>query len=219
MPAGVAALFEPRPWLNGLVAGAWAAAAFFAACLILNFGSGQQLSLLILAVTSAACYGATLDLHQRVAPTAALGERGARFIPDLIRVVIAFAGAWSIITLLNLPAHRANTFFNTPLVGYSAAIAILGAFFVSLLVRLARFWRAQLPGWLLVQTAFSWIGPFYGFFSAPVFLALGMSGLGPMRKASNLALIAGGMQVAEWCGWGLALWFTASVRNRDGRRG
>lgn len=209
----------PKQWrlyrtaaLTALTDGAWGAAAFGAAWFIVAFEWSKESSLLILALSAAAIYGALLDLRYRVAPAPALGVRGVRFTGDLVRAGVSFAGAGSVIALFSTSAQASEHFFNSPLVGYRAEIALLGAFFVSLLVRLARFWRAALPGGLLVQLALFWVGPFYGFFSAPLFLALGLNGLGPMRDAPDRALMAAGMQVAEWCGWALALWLTGPAR-------
>lgn len=198
--------------LTASAEGAWGAAAFGAAWLIVTLGWSKELSLLILALSATAIYGAVLDLRYWVAPGPAFGVRGVRFTADLVRAVVTFAGAGSVLALFGASVHSAEHFFNTSAVAYRSDLAVLGAFFVSLLVRLARFWRASLPGWLLVQMALSWVAPFYGFFSAPLFLALGLNGLGPMRESADLALVACAMQIAEWCGLALALWLTAPVR-------
>jgi hypothetical protein len=203
-------------WQTPLFAGAWGAGGFGLGCLLVGLGAAHGASLLFLALLSSAGYAGLLDLHHRLAPAPALGEGRFRFTADLIRAAVLFAGAWAFATAWRPAAPSGAAFFDTPLVGYRVEIAIAGAFAVSLLVRLMRFWRPRLPAWLLVQGALFWVSPFYGFFSAPIFAAMGLSGLGPMRESPDLALVAAAMLIAEWCGWGVALWFTAPIR--AGRR-
>ena len=45
------------------------------------------------------------------------------------------------------------------------------------------------------MVALLWIAPFYGFFSAPLFLGLSLNTMCPSRSLGTLVLVAFGMQV------------------------
>lgn len=62
----------------------------------------------------------------------------------------------------------------------------------------------------LVLLALLWIAPFYGFFSAPLFLGVSLNTLCPGRPIVTLVLAALGMRVGEQAGLAAAGWLSGA---------
>jgi hypothetical protein len=58
------------------------------------------------------------------------------------------------------------------------------------------------------MVAFLWIAPFYGFFSAPLFLGVSLNSMCPDRPLATVILTALGMIAGQQAGRGLAGWMS-----------
>ena len=67
----------------------------------------------------------------------------------------------------------------------------------------------------LVVLALLWIAPFYGFFSAPLFLCVALNAIYPERPIVTVVLAALGMRVGEQVGLPVAGWGSAVRPRRD----
>ena len=65
-----------------------------------------------------------------------------------------------------------------------------------------RVWAA----YPLTLVALLWIAPFYGFFSAPLFLGLSLNTMCPGRSLATIVLVTLGMRVGEKVGLEMARW-------------
>ena len=90
-------------------------------------------------------------------------------------LVAIAVGAWLISRQLGTGAN----FYCTPLVPWRIEIALFGSFVVGCLTFLADGRRRGWAVYLLTMVAFLWIAPFYGFFSAPLFLGVSLNNMCP----------------------------------------
>jgi len=122
--------------------------------------------------------------------------------------LVQFLGVWTLIALTGPWAPQADEFLTTTRFRFYAAVALGGAFTVSLLLRLVAQRRPDLPGRLLVQGMTFWVSPFFGFFSPVVFAAMSVSGFGGAPTGLAGLGVAAGMVATHLAGRFLADWFT-----------
>ena len=122
----------------------------------------------------------------------------------LLSVVIIGAGAWLLGGFLGTGAE----FYCSPLVPWRIEIALFGSFTVGLLTVMARPRRRGWTVYPVVMIAFLWIAPFYGFFSAPMFLGIGLSAMCPDRPMVTVVISALGMIAGEQIGRAVAGWLS-----------
>ncbi len=112
------------------------------------------------------------------------------------------AGVWLTNRLLGTGAN----FYCEPLVPWRIEIALFGSFAVGCLTFLAGGRRRGWAVYPLTMVAFLWIAPFYGFFSAPLFLGVSLNNMCPDRSMTTVLLAALGMIAGQQAGRGLAGW-------------
>ena len=127
-----------------------------------------------------------------------LSQAGAHVISFLA----ALLGLWGIVKVV--PAT--SSFVCEPLVPWQFAIAIFGAFGMSWLSAVARLRSPRDRAGLMIQLAFFWIAPFYGFFHAPWFLAQTVALPCDGRPFIQALIVGVAMVVAALGGQGTARW-------------
>ncbi len=129
-----------------------------------------------------------------------------RIFKEAVGFGTAFAGCLTVYWLAGLLVGEARSFYCGPVVPWGIEIAVFGGFVSGLLLKMTR--RRHLEGALgpAVYLALFWIGPFYGFFKAPVFLAQGLLIECESRAASAVIAAAAGMLFAAYVGGFLAVW-------------
>jgi hypothetical protein len=115
-------------------------------------------------------------------------------------------GAWLIGHLLG----TGTEFYCEPLVPWRIEIALFGSFTVGSLAALAHARRQPWAAYPLTMVAFLWIAPFYGFFSAPLFLGISLNSMCPDRPLATVVLAALGMLIGEKAGRGFAGWLSGT---------
>jgi hypothetical protein len=124
--------------------------------------------------------------------------------------VIVGAGAWLIGRVLGTGAG----FYCEPLVPWRIEIALFGSFGVAYITSMARQRRHARAVYPLAVLALLWIAPFYGFFSAPLFLGLSLTTMCPGRPIVTVVLAALGMCAGEQLGLAAASWIRGPVPPR-----
>ena len=79
-------------------------------------------------------------------------------------------------------------------------IALFGSFGVAYVTSMARRRRRAWAAYPLALVALLWIAPFYGFFSAPLFLGVSLNTMCPGRPIVTVVLAALGMRAGEQVG-------------------
>jgi hypothetical protein len=105
-------------------------------------------------------------------------------------------------------------FYCQPLVPWRIEIALFGSFSVAYVTGMARQRPGARAAYLLVVLALLWIAPFYGFFSAPLFLGMSLNTMCPGRPIVTVVLAALGMRVGEQLGLTAASWIRSAVLPR-----
>jgi hypothetical protein len=80
---------------------------------------------------------------------------------------------------------------------------------------MARQRRRAWAAYPLAVLALLWIAPFYGFFSAPLFLGVSMNTMCPGRPIVSVVLTALGMRVGEQVGLAAAGWISGAFPRRE----
>lgn len=171
---------------------------------VLMSGSGSQVPLLT-ALASSVMFASVLlactsgqDSNIARSPRPAMLQLQAG---GLALVAIGI-GAWLTSRLLGTGA----VFYCEPQVPWRIEIALFGSFAVGTLTFLA---RARQRAWVVypfIMVAFMWIAPFYGFFSAPLFLGVSLNSMCADRSIATVLLTAIGMVAGEQAGRGFAGW-------------
>ena len=132
-------------------------------------------------------------------------------LTDAIVFVVVAAGGWLIGRFLGTGA----AFYCEPLVPWRIEIALGGSFGVAYFTGMARQ-RLRWAVYPLAVFALLWIAPFYGFFSAPLFLGMGLTTVCPGRSIVSVVLAALGMRVGEQVGLAVAGWISGASSPRGG---
>jgi hypothetical protein len=114
------------------------------------------------------------------------------------------AGAWVIGRVVGTGA----AFYCEPLVPWRIEIALFGSFVGSYLTVMAHAHHLAGAIYPLTMLALLWIAPFYGFFSAPLFLGISLNTLCSDRPLPTVLLTALSMLVGEWTGSAIAGWMS-----------
>jgi len=114
------------------------------------------------------------------------------------------AGAW----LLGRVVGTGAAFYCEPLVPSRIEIALFGSFVGGCLTVMAHAHHLAWAVYPLTMLALLWIAPFYGFFSAPLFLGISLNTLCADRPLPTVLLTALGMLVGEWVGSAVADWMS-----------
>ena len=157
------------------------------------------LTTLVFAAVTLACTSRQRDIAAR--PTRLLM---AQLQAGVLAFVAIGVGAWLISRLLGTGA----AFYCEPLVPWRIEIALFGSFAIGYLTFLARARQRAWVAYPLVMVALLWIAPFYGFFSAPLFLGISLNSLCPDRSSITTLLAAFGMIAGEQAGLRLAAWIS-----------
>lgn len=124
----------------------------------------------------------------------------------------ALTGCLAVYWLAGLLAGDVQSFYCEPAVPWRIEIAVFGGFVSGLLLEMTRRRRLESALGPAVYLALFWIGPFYGFFKAPVFLAQGLLIGCENRAAGAVILAAIGMLFAAYVGRLLAGWLQKKSR-------
>ena len=185
------------------IEGAVSAAAFVAAAatvgILDSFGQSNTLGLALVSTLIVACAVGTLPVpspfEARFGGSADWWRHGADFAAAAI-------GLWAVVSVF--PASR--DYLCEPLVPWHISIALFGAFTMTWLGRAVAL-RAPTDRFsLLIFLAFFWIGPFYGFFHAPWFLAQTITSPCADRPLVQSIIVVAGMAVTAEEGRRLADW-------------
>jgi len=136
--------------------------------------------------------------------------RPGRVLADTVVFVVVGAGGG----LVGRAVGTGATFYCEPLVPWRIGIAMLGSFGVAYFTGLA---RPRGRAWIvypLAVLALLWIAPFYGFFSASLFLAVSVTAVCPGRPIVGVILVALGLRVGEQVGLAVAGWISGAVPTR-----
>lgn len=192
-------------------AGALTAAALAAQVVTAMLTSFAAVPLLTAMLATFAFTGTWLGLTRRAGPDAPSLQSGLR--SHLYTAALTAAGVFLGARLISLVLGSAHAFACEPAVPWRIEIAIFGSFMIGVLTRMAAArGRARLV-YPLALIALLWIAPFYGFFLAPVFLAVGLATGCEGHGVIAIFLAAAGMIAGERLGNGLGAWLS---NPRDG---
>lgn len=124
------------------------------------------------------------------------GRLPANVLSDAVVLVIVGAGGW----LTGRTLGTGVAFYCEPLVPWRIEIALFGSFGLAYFTFMARQRRGAWAAYPLAVLALLWIAPFYGFFSAPLFLGVSLNTMCPGRPIVTVVLAALGMRVGEQLG-------------------
>ncbi len=111
-------------------------------------------------------------------------------------LLIVAAGGW----LIGRTLGTGVTFYCEPLVPWRIEIALFGSFALAYVTSMARQRHRAWVVYPLAMLALLWIAPFYGFFSAPLFVGMSLNTMCPGRTIVTVVLTALGMRVGEQVG-------------------
>ena len=144
-----------------------------------------------------------LGLAPRFEVTAGWSEPlSVQFVTAALAFAAILAGVW----VIGRVAGTGAEFYCTPLVPWRIETALFGSFAVGLLTAVPRSHRLARAVYPLTMVAFLWIAPFYGFFSAPIFLGVSINAPCPDRPMWTVLLVGLGMLVGERLGAAVAGW-------------
>ena len=189
---------------TAMASAAWGVAGVAAALLLVQLLAPLGATGSLLALSAAAGYASLTEFGARRGRDPALGSLAEAAAAGLVQ----FLGVWTLIALTGPWAAQADEFLTTTRFRFYAAVALGGAFTVSLLLRLVAQRRPDLPGRLLVQGMTFWVSPFFGFFSPVVFAAMSVSGFAGAPTGLAGLGVAAGMVATHLAGRFLADWFT-----------
>lgn len=132
-------------------------------------------------------------------------------VADAVVLVIVGAGGWLIGRALGTGA----AYYCEPLVPWRIEIALGGSFGVAYVTCMARQRRRAWAAYPLAVLALLWIAPFYGFFSAPLFLGVSMNTMCHGRPIVTVVLTALGIRVGEQVGLAAAGWISDAFPPRE----
>ena len=135
------------------------------------------------------------------------GRLPGSVLADAVVLGIVAAGGWLIGHALGTGA----TFYCEPVVPWRIEIALFGSFGVACVAGMAGQRGRAWAGYPLAVLALLWIAPFYGFFSAPLFLGVSLTAMCPGRPIFSLILAALGLRVGEQVGLAAARWISGAV--------
>jgi hypothetical protein len=122
------------------------------------------------------------------------------------------AGAW----LLGRVVGTGAAFYCEPLVPSRIEIALFGSFVGGYLTIMAHAHHLAWAVYPLTMLALLWIAPFYGFFSAPLFLGISLNTLCSDRPLPTVLLTVLSMLVGEWVGSAVAVWMSGRSTTPSG---
>lgn len=135
------------------------------------------------------------------------GRRPKSVVADAVVLVSVGAGGW----LMGRVFGTGAAFYCEPLVPWRIEIALLGSFGVAYVTGMAGQRGRAWAGYPLAVLALLWIAPFYGFFSAPLFLGVSLTAMCPGRPIVSVILAALGLRVGEQVGLAAARWLSGAV--------
>jgi hypothetical protein len=118
---------------------------------------------------------------------------GVIFLVDAVVVVLVGAGGW----VLQRVFGPGTAFYCEPLVPWRIEIAFTGSFGLAYFTFMALQRRRAWAVYPLALVGLLWIAPFYGFFSAPLFLAVSLNIRCPGRPIVTIVIVAVGIRVGE----------------------
>ena len=130
-----------------------------------------------------------------------------RILTTIVSFGTAFAGFLTALWLLGLLVGDVHSFYCEPAIPWHFEVAVFGGFTSALFLKMTSGMRLEGILGPAVYLALFWISPFYGFFKAPVFLALGLLVECENRTAITITTAAVGMAVGAYTGRLLASWF------------
>jgi hypothetical protein len=193
---------------TAIASAAWSMAGVAAALLLVQLLAPLGVTALFLALSAAAAYAGLTEIGARRGRDPVLGSLAEAAGTGLVQ----FLGVLALLVLAGPWAGHARTFLTATHFRSYAAVALGGAFAVSLLLRLVVRRRPDLPGRLLVQGMTFWVSPFFGFFSPAVFAAMAVTGFGGAPTGWAGLGVAAGVMVANLTGRLLADWLTDARR-------
>ncbi|HXJ77172.1 MAG TPA: hypothetical protein VMS64_00655 [Candidatus Methylomirabilis sp.] len=168
--------------------------------------------LLTALVATLAFAGISLAYRRRVG--AVVGPAPRRLagivLANAVVLVIVGTGAWLTGRVLGTGAG----FYCEPFVPWRIEIALFGSFGVAYFAAAVRQRRLARAAYPLAVLALLWIAPFYGFFSAPLFLGLSLNTMCAGRPIVTVVLAGVGMCVGEQLGLTAANWICGAVHPR-----
>lgn len=157
---------------------------------------------------------AGISLAYRRRPGEVVGPSPGRLpeavLAGVVVLAIVGAGGW----LIGRALGTGVTFYCEPLVPWRIEIALFGSFGIAYFTGNTRQRHHAWATYPLAVLALLWIAPFYGFFSAPLFLGMSLNTMCPGRPIVTVVLTALGMHVGEQVGLAAASWIRGGVPPR-----
>jgi hypothetical protein len=135
------------------------------------------------------------------------GRLAGGVLADAVVLGIVAVGGW----LIGRALGTGTTFYCEPLVPWRIEIALFGSFSVAYFTGMARQRGRAWAAYPLAVVALLWIAPFYGFFSAPLFLGVSLTAMCPGRPIVSVILAALGLRVGEQVGLAAVRWISGAV--------
>ncbi len=191
------------------------AAALTAQAVIVLVGLVAPAPLLTAMLATVAFAGVWLAVSSRPGSGSRCGrpEPGLGLYAAGLIAVAAFLG----IQVLAVVLGDGHIFYCEPAVPWRIEIAIFGSFAIAFLTSAAEARSRARLVYALTLIAFLWIAPFYGFFSGPIFLAVGLVANCPDRSLMSVPLVGLGMIVGEQLGNRLGTWLSTPARPHQQR--
>jgi hypothetical protein len=135
------------------------------------------------------------------------GRLAETVVADAVVLVSVGVGGW----LTGRAFGTGAAFYCEPLVPWRIEIPLFGSFAVAYVTGMARQRGRAWAAYPLTVVALLWIAPFYGFFSAPLFLGVGLTAMCPGRPILSVILAALGLRVGERVGLAIVRWISGAV--------
>lgn len=169
----------------------------------------------LLTALAAALVFAGINLAYGRRPGAVVGPAPGRLPESLAADAMVLMIVWAGAALIGRTLGTGAAFYCEPLVPWRIEIALFGSFGIAYFTFMARQRRRAWAAYPLALLALLWIAPFYGFFSAPLFLGTSLSTMCPGRPLVTVVLAALGMRVGEQLGLAVAGWISALPPHAD----
>jgi hypothetical protein len=136
-------------------------------------------------------------------------------LAEALALVSIGAGTW----LIGRVVGTGAAFYCEPLVPWRIEVALFGSFIGGYLTVMAHARHLAWAVYPLTMIVLLWIAPFYGFFSAPLFLGVSLNTLCYDRPIPTVLLAVLGMLIGERVGSAVAGWMSGrSTAHRGGDR-
>jgi hypothetical protein len=187
---------------TAIASAVWGIAGVAAALAAVQVLAPSGVTHLFLALAATTLYAGVTEIGARRGPDPARGS----LVEAAAAGLIQFLGVWALLAVGGPWAGHASVFLAAPSFHSYAAVALGGAFAVSLMLRALSQRRPRFPARVFLQFMVFWVSPFFGFFSPAVAAGMSVSAFGGMPTGVTGLSVAAGMVAASLAGRLLADW-------------